>query len=938
MKRLLSCILAFAILLSLAAPIKIVNAVEDKCSVAVFGTAVPDGNLSEWSSLAGKYYLTNRVVDGQAQTTGYFQAMWDAEYLYLAGEIYDATNDGGNDQLKVLFDIDGVPTGDTVVSFADRQNAGVHTNTSINYNPNGGANAWNPLNAWNGYLNPGSNVVTGYDSVIQYAEGEGKYVFEIKWYPTDAMKAKLTEGSSFGFDIQWSDYNNGSYADDPKITNIGWASGLVDWNNDLRTIGELKLMGAAVSESKTVEIYKGTITVDGDLSEWTDAHQLDLTKISGDALDSGWIKLKWDEKGIYVGGQITDANKEDDDILKFVLDFDGLSEAETAVSFDTRSNAGVYSWMMWGYCGNDNNPANPSPWNPQNTYGNNMASGSDVLGDGTNLHMVGLQYADGVYSFEITLHPTDALKTKLTEGTQIGFDMQWVDRNASTSLNDTKNTVIGWASDEAGWTGDLRKIGKLTLVQYQKPAEESQYISFDDERLTYLGRWKTEGTAWNVSYWNAASVSFDFTGESLYLDLGKKSSVAIELDGNVTSHYAAEGIMKIPVTGEGPHTVKVYGPGMHLKGFYVDKDATVTKTAEKTRYAMFIGDSISEDLRSGTFNAGRLAGWDWTVYALGGIALSDGNGYYNGIGGWGYYTNGYYSEDPLAGWDGTTRIGMETAFFNYERPIDKASEFTAYNGFAEERQPDAIFIALGVNDYLQTQAQSEEFVSDYAAFVGKLRQYYPGATIYIVQALGDNNTGLRMASIAKAAKEICSQDDNVVFLSETPSWGVEISSDGTHPSESGYATVTEKLAEILMNFGVTYANAHQDTPTVDGDLQEWSVDEKYIMGQKVAGTADTTGWFKAKWDSEAIYIAGEIYDTTHESGNDLLKILFDVDGVPAGSEVVTFTDRLNAGVHTTSEIGYNPNSGANVWNPLNAYGSKLAAGNNVVSGYDAVIS
>lgn len=930
MKRIYAFLLVAVILFGMAAPIQTVYGVTESSAVAYCGTVVADGNLAEWQAVEEKYDLQNRVVDGTAQTTGYFQVMWDADFLYMAGEIYDATNNGGNDLLKVLFDLDGVSVGDGVVTFADRANAGVHTTSPIGYNPNGGANAWNPLNAWNGYLNPGHTVVAGYDSYVNYAEDAGKYTFEIKWYPSAAMKAKLKAGETIGLDVQWSDYNDGTHANDPAITTIGWSSQLVDWNNDLRTIGSLTLLEQAESAEKQVEIFKGVPTIDGDLTEWADDTRIELSKLTGDGEDSGWIKLKWDEKGIYVGGQIVDANKEDDDILKFVLDFDGVSDADSSVSFGSRNNAGVYSWMMWGYCGNDNNPKNPNPWNPQNTYGNNMAAGTDVLGDGVNLHMMMTQYTQGVYNFEMTLHPNDSLKAKLSEGSTIGFDMQWVDRNQSASLNDTKNTVLGWASNEPGWTGDLRKLGKLMLTQYQKPTDETDYIAATDERLTYLGRW-TEEESVKVSYWNAPSVSFDFSGESLYLDLDRKSAIVVELDGVATAYNAVEGIQKIPVTGAGTHSVKIYGPGMHLKGFYVAKGSTVSKTAEKPYYAIFIGDSISEDLRSGTFNAGRVAGWDWTVYALGGIALSDGNGYYHGRGNaWGYYNDGYYAEDPMAGWDGTTRVGMETAFFNYERPIDKASNFTPYNGFEQERQPNAIFIALGVNDYLQNQTQSDEFVSDYAAFVQKLRGYYPNAIIYIVQALNDNGYGLRQASITRAANAICAQDENVVFLADTPQWGVELSSDNTHPSDKGYATVTQKIAQILKNFGAQGV-AH-DTPALDGDLTEWEGCKQYNLS-KISGDAEDSGWFKLKWDENAIYVAGQILDATKEDG-DILKFFLDFDGAVSGDHAVAFANRPNAGVYSWMMWGYSGDGSTHTdpkpWNPKDAFGVRMNAGADVL--------
>ena len=694
---------------------------------------------------------------------------------------------------------------------------------------------------------------------------------------------------------------------------------------------------------------QGTPTIDGSLSEWADAEKyvMERRAVDGTAATTGWFQVQWDADAIYIGGKITDATKDpNNDILKVLLDFDGRPEANAALNFSERTHAGVFSRMTWGYCGNDNNPKNPNPYNPVNAWGGSLPAGSDVIGDGESVNAFVWQYADGAYEFELSMVPTAEMRAKLQENTVLGFDIQWVDFNGAENFESKKNTTIGWASDEMDWNADLSKIGELKLAgQPQIQEQETDYIKATDERLTYLGRWKERENDTKESFWNAPSVALNFTGSTFAVDLAKKSAICVEMDGVVTTYYQAEGKVEIPVSGAGTHSVKVYGPGMQLKGFYVEKGSAVSKTPEKPHYAMFIGDSISEDLRSGTFNAGRIAGWDWTVYALGGIALSDGNGYYNGKGSaWGYYNDGYYAEDPMNGWDGETRIGMESAFFNYERPIDKAFGFTPYQGFAQERQPDAIFIALGVNDYLQNQAQSDNFVSDYAAFVKKLRGHYPNATIYIVQALNDNGYGLRQASIAKAAKTICAGDSNVVFLSQTPQWGIELSGDNTHPSQAGYEKMTQKLAALLEEYaanggpateGEKNGTADYGEPLVDASLTEWGSTEKYPLSQRVVdGEAQTSGWYAMKWNENAIYVAGEITDATEDANNDIIKILLDFDGCPESSETLNFTERTHAGVYSWMTWGYcgneNDPKNPNPHNPVNAWGGSLPAGSDVV--------
>ena len=58
----------------------------------------------------------------------------------------------------------------------------------------------------------------------------------------------------------------------------------------------------------------------------------------------------------------------------------------------------------------------------------------------------------------------------------------------------------------------------------------------------------------------------------------------------------------------------------------------------------------------------------------------------------------------------------------------------------------------------------------------------------------------RFVAVREVAKNLEKRyPDNVTFLDENTlfSWGVEISSDGTHPSAAGYETLSKKVAQWL---------------------------------------------------------------------------------------------------------------------------------------------
>ncbi len=317
---------------------------------------------------------------------------------------------------------------------------------------------------------------------------------------------------------------------------------------------------------------------------------------------------------------------------------------------------------------------------------------------------------------------------------------------------------------------------------------EGLFLAYDDDRLKYTGRWQETENGGYRSYWNNPTLSFKFTGDKLALKLTGGGVFNVLIDKSSKSITTQAGWLELDVPEGGEHTLTASGRGIELAGVLLDSAAEVTRIPDSEYYIEFIGDSISESLYSFSYNTPVLLGQDSAVYALGGIALHDK---------W-----GYYEAKNLSGWDSTMRVGMETAFFNCEMPNERYEDFTEFRFGG--RTPDALVIFIGTNDYLDDPWNCEDFVGYYKAFVGRIRDIYPDTAIYLCTALSDNISKLRVSGIANAVESTAAEYDGVKVV-DIGGWGAEISSDGVHPSEKGYATLSERFAEYLAaELGISY--------------------------------------------------------------------------------------------------------------------------------------
>lgn len=453
MKKILTVLASTAIAgMMLAGSFAPASATTAETATAMKGTPTIDGDLSDWAD-ATQYNLS-KTVAGNETISGWFKVKWDSGALYVAAQITDPSKDANSDFMEFLFNFDGVPTGSSSIPFASGTNAGIYSFNQAPWTPGGGDNPQNFLPPSDQSLAGTGIDVMGDDAnhgdyKVSYTDG--KYSVESKWVPaTAALKAKLAAGTKIGLDVRYAN----------STTTIGWSSSNAVWGSDLRQIGEITLAEPVVINTPTAEAVGATPSViDGNLNDWTSGTKYELSKtLSGTTAVSGWFKVWWDSSAIYIAAQITDpTNDTNSDMLKFLIDFDGVPAGAASVGFSSAAHAGVYALNMFPWLPGGMNA--PQAWNPPSQ--NIADAGNQVLGDGTTECSISTKYVDGKYTIESKWVPANAsLKAKLVEGANLGFDIRYIDHYSDATPNGNK--TIGWASDSS-WGNDLRLIGKLTL-------------------------------------------------------------------------------------------------------------------------------------------------------------------------------------------------------------------------------------------------------------------------------------------------------------------------------------------------------------------------------------------------------------------------------------------------------------------------------------------
>lgn len=312
-----------------------------------------------------------------------------------------------------------------------------------------------------------------------------------------------------------------------------------------------------------------------------------------------------------------------------------------------------------------------------------------------------------------------------------------------------------------------------------------KFIPFTDKAFKYTGVWQSDNDSEIISYHTSAQLEFGFNGSEIKLKAKAMLSEYVEflLDGEKITIEAESDKLFVIKTQDSAHTLKIImtrHSKLRFWGVYLDEEKTLFKT-DDNKYIQFIGDSITDAYPGFSTTVANNLGVDYSIVSLCGISL---------VNKWGWYK-------LLDG--ANERIGMESTYFSLNNPQEIISP-PEYR-FEDCRIPDAFVVYLGTNDYISREEQKAEgnceiFAKKYFDFIGEIRKRFGKKPIYILQT--HRQDPIRKEAIEKAYKLMNSKFTNL-YLLESYNWGVELQSDGVHPTKNGYETIAENVTEYIKN-------------------------------------------------------------------------------------------------------------------------------------------
>ncbi|MEE0928516.1 MAG: SGNH/GDSL hydrolase family protein [Acutalibacteraceae bacterium] len=306
------------------------------------------------------------------------------------------------------------------------------------------------------------------------------------------------------------------------------------------------------------------------------------------------------------------------------------------------------------------------------------------------------------------------------------------------------------------------------------------FIPYTNENFVFTGIWQENGKDEIVNYKTAAFFEIGFTGTLVTLVSNRDNVIEAYIDGKKVDPMPCGNKYQYEA-GKGEHLLKVcirLENHLKLKGIEIGDEEKVFAPPSRP-YIHIIGDSITQAYPGYSTVLGENWGGDYSIVAQGGMAVCDGFGWYT----------------IPQGMD--ARVGMESNYFKLEFPFENIN--SGDYRFTYCRQPDVVTVYLGTNDFLDNPTHWENgnldiFYPKYATFLARIREHYPKARIYVLNALSDKM--FRRQGIEKAFEEACKTVDNI-YLLNIQDWGIEVSEDGTHPSLAGYTDMGLKLAKYI---------------------------------------------------------------------------------------------------------------------------------------------
>lgn len=322
---------------------------------------------------------------------------------------------------------------------------------------------------------------------------------------------------------------------------------------------------------------------------------------------------------------------------------------------------------------------------------------------------------------------------------------------------ETNSALIYAVEDFAVQLLTLKNQGQKTLSYTEGYSETfsfaiTEHSATNQNVFKYTGVWNASGSAM-VSGGDADYVEFDFTGHTFTLLFNGEASFKVSVDDKSAVEYTTTDEMTFTLA-EGEHSVRIICTDTSKPISFVGLktySSAITKTANRSTYIQFIGDSMVDYDTSFAHRVGDVLGWDYSVVV----------------------------GDTLP----------ETSV---------------------TRAPDVFVLFLGTDAIKSASADTTEFTTAYTSLISDIASTYNYPNVYVMLPFSTSDVDTTRESAINQAVQNWEDSlgllDKFLYGSKVSTvscsdWGIELDTteSDTLPTINGDYTVTVKLAQYLLN-------------------------------------------------------------------------------------------------------------------------------------------